>query len=380
MEDANIVSSEKGEAMGKSETSQKTSQSQSETPVRRIWASPMVALFFAAAALVLFLYFFEVFSTILLGILAATIVASTLSPLIRFVPGPRGVGAAVVGLALIAGVAGLILALSLPLTEPIQNEIRSWPQRRIEIDNQLAHLSQRLDLDQTLTVDRIFSSIGQFFAGDTAPKFFTRGADMLMSILIWLVFVFVGSIFLLSDPRDSLLAPALHTLTPTMRQRFIGLMDDLGPRLRRWVIGTCISMCIVFSASLLGYWSIGLSVALPLALLAGMCEIVPTVGPASAATVAALFAATQSGQQVLGVVVVYAIIQSIEAYVILPMIMRGAVRIHPAVTLFSVVLWGKVFGIPGLMLAIPINLTIGSTIEHLYVRPRNQRLGIGDSA
>jgi predicted PurR-regulated permease PerM len=52
--------------------------------------------------------------------------------------------------------------------------------------------------------------------------------------------------------------------------------------------------------------------------------------------------------------------------------MRGAVQIHPAITLFSVVLWAKVFGIPGLMMAIPINLVIGSAVEYLYVRPRER--------
>src|SRR5690606_39857887 len=108
--------------------------------------------------------------------------------------------------------------------------------------------------------------------------------------------------------------------------------------------------------------------------LAGLCEIVPTVGPACAMVVAVLFAATQSAGTVLGVLCVYAAIQAIEAYVILPMIMRGAVKVHPAVTLFSVVLWGKIFGVPGLMLAIPINLTIACLVEYLYIRPRDARL------
>jgi predicted PurR-regulated permease PerM len=49
------------------------------------------------------------------------------------------------------------------------------------------------------------------------------------------------------------------------------------------------------------------------------------------------------------------------------------VKIHPAVTLFSVVFWAKVFGVPGLMMAIPINLVIGSAVEYLYIRPREQR-------
>ena len=81
-----------------------------------------------------------------------------------------------------------------------------------------------------------------------------------------------------------------------------------------------------------------------------------------------MFAATESCGPVIGVVMVYAIVQSFDAYLILPMIMRGAVKIHPAVTLFSVVLWGKLFGVPGMMLAIPINLSIAAAIEE--TRPR----------
>ena len=56
----------------------------------------------------------------------------------------------------------------------------------------------------------------------------------------------------------------------------------------------------------------------------------------------------------LGVLVVYGVIQALEAYIILPLIMRGAVNMHPAITLFTVVLWGKIFGVPGLILAIPL--------------------------
>jgi predicted PurR-regulated permease PerM len=115
---------------------------------------------------------------------------------------------------------------------------------------------------------------------------------------------------------------------------------------------------------------IGLQFAVPLALLAGLCEIVPTVGPATSAVIACIFAAaTGSRGTVVGVLCVYAVIQGIEAYVILPMIMRGAVKIQPAVTLFSVVLWGKIFGVPGLMLAIPINLTLWSVAQHFIIRP-----------
>ena len=146
-------------------------------------------------------------------------------------------------------------------------------------------------------------------------------------------------------------------------------MTDLEPRYRAWAVGTLTGMGVVFCASSIGYSLIGLKMAIPLALLAGFAEIVPTVGPAIACVIAALFAgATQSGTAAGLVLLVWGCIQALEAYVILPLIMKGAVNVHPAITLFTVVLWGKIFGVAGLMLAIPINLTIWTLLDHLRMR------------
>jgi predicted PurR-regulated permease PerM len=153
------------------------------------------------------------------------------------------------------------------------------------------------------------------------------------------------------------------------------VLAELGPKYRRWVLGTLGGMCVVFTASSLGYWLIGLKLAIPLALLAGFAEIVPTVGPAIACAIATVFAlAMQGGATALGVLVVYGVVQAFEAYIILPAIMRGAVNMHPAVTLFTVVLWGKIFGVPGLILAIPINVTIWTVLEHFRFRRRRDDL------
>lgn len=341
---------------------------------RRVWVQSLPVLFGLAASLVVLIIFFDPLSTVLLGLLAAAIVACSLNALVGYIPAPRGVSAAILGLGFIACVAGLILALSWPLAKPVQAELERWPQSKQRIDQLLHDWSTELALQQPVTVDGIFTSIGQFFAGESGPRLFSRGADVAVAIIIWLAFVFIGSIFMLADPHDRLLGPAVHLISPTYRPRVKELLDALGPRLRRWVLGTFTSMCIVFTASWIGFGVIRLEFALPLAMLAGLCEIVPTVGPACAMVVALLFAATQSVGAVLGVLCVYAVIQAVEAYVILPMIMRGAVKMHPAVTLFSVVLWGKIFGVPGLMLAIPINLTVASLVEFLYIRPRDARL------
>ena len=333
------------------------------------WVRRVTVLAVAIMALSLFFFFFNAITTVLLGVLAAAIVACTLHPLLRFIPGPRALAAGVLGLSLIASAGALFLALSWPLAKPIRSAFDNWSKTEAAVDEFLKAKSYKFGVTPAVSVNDLFKTVGNFLAGSGGQQLFTRSADVSLSILLWLVFIFVGSIFLLAEGPASLIGPAAMLAPRRHRMRIHHMMTDLGPRLRRWVIGTLMSMAIVFTASLIGYSIVGLKLALPLALLAALCEIVPTVGPAVAGVVAGLFAAATSGSgAVAGVAIVYGVIQAVEAYVILPMIMRGAVKIHPAVTLFSVVLWGKIFGVPGLMLAIPINLTLWSVVSHFILQ------------
>ena len=337
------------------------------------WARRISTLAIWMIVVFLVVYFFNAVSTVLLGVQAAAIVATTLYPLMRFIPGPRGVAAGVLGLSLIVLVAGSLLGLSLPLAKPIQYRLGKWSETAAAIDRFLAEKSGKIGMghDHPLSVAELFKSVGNFLAGSGGQQFFSRSADVTLGILLWLVFIFIGSIFLLTESPDALIVPASRLLPPRLRPKLRHMLYDLGPRLRRWVLATGLSMSIVFTASVIGYSIVGLQFVVPLALLAAMCEIVPTIGPAVAGVIAGLFAAaTSGGAAVAGVVIVYGVIQSVEAYIILPMIMRGAVKIHPAVTLFSVVLWGKVFGVPGLMLAIPINLTLWAVAEEFIIDQR----------
>ena len=330
----------------------------------------MTAMFLAAVALALFFWFFSAISTVVLGILAASIVDCALSPLLRRVRLPRGLAAALLGLALILTAGALVLGLSLPLAGPIRRNFQSMPQTMHNIDAMLEHWSTNLGTEP-ITHETLIEKLGSFIA---PQLLLSRGADVGLGILLWLAFVFIGSIFLLASPPDVLMRPALRVLSPHVRGNVTEMLEHLATKLRWWLIGTLGGMCVVFSACCLGYGISGVKFFLPLAMLAGLAETVPTVGPACAAVVALLFAASQGSGAVVGVILTYIIVQTLEAYVVLPLIMRGAVQIHPAVTLFSVVLWAKIFGVPGMMLAIPINLTIAAAVEYLYVRPRDRRL------
>lgn len=385
---------------------------------RTVWVQPLATVFGWAIGLALFLYFFNAITTVLLGILAATIIAATLRPLLLRVPGPRGLAAAVLGLGLLATLGAFVLALSWPLAAPIHNAIDNWPKTKGQVNSFLARWSDALGIQQQpqamsaqpsdfappaepapheetaatskpttqntpaaaqttlrpLSVESLLGGVVNFLIGGGGPQLVSRSADVLLSVLISVALVLFGSIFILGEPADRLVNAGLEVLRPHHQDAVRNVLADLEPRFRRWVIGTLAGMCIVFTASLLGYVAIGLDTALPLAMLAGLAEVVPTVGPAVACFIATLFAAaSQGGAAAVGVITVWGIIQGLEAYMILPLIMRGAVKIHPAVTLFTVVLWGKIFGLPGLILAIPINLTLWSLVHHFHVHPHRPK-------
>src|SRR5262249_6326021 len=149
--------------------------------------------------------------------------------------------------------------LSWPLAKPIQRAFDNWSQTEATVDQWLNDKSSKFGLkDHELTVTDLFKTVGNFLAGSGGQQLFSRSADVTLSILLWLVCIFIGSIFLLTEPADVLIGPGVMLFPPRHRAEVRNMLSDLGPRLRRWVLGTLLSMSIVFTASLIGYSIIGL--------------------------------------------------------------------------------------------------------------------------
>lgn len=329
----------------------------------------LLTLFLWAVGLILVLRFFAAFTILALGVLAAAIAASATRPLERIFPGPRW-WSAMLSVALPAMfIVGLVLVMSWVLSEPVHKEIARLPEIRQQLDERLIYWSRRLGLEEQLTLKEVAVNLGRFLGGDVVAT----TAAVITNMLLALVFIFFGSVYLLGEKRDRLLAPALPLLPPARRLQLRAAIDSLEPKLRWWLVGTLVSMTVTGLASWIGYSLVGLQFAGPLALFAGMAEIVPTFGPVIAFLVALIFASGGSGTTIAGVIAVYVVIQTLESYVLQPLVMRQAVDVPPIVTLFSIVLWSKVFGAPGLILAIPIDLVIWTILDHFVLRPRAER-------
>lgn len=143
-------------------------------------------------------------------------------------------------------------------------------------------------------------------------------------------------------------------LFPTERRDSVrSFIEEIQARLGGFLLGEVSLATIVGMLALVAYLIIGLPYALSLALIAGVMEVVPVVGPLLGAIPAVLVAASTDPSKVIWIIVATGVIQFIENYFLVPRIMRHSVGVNPLLTLLALAALSSLLGLPGALLAIP---------------------------
>ncbi|MDB5569268.1 MAG: hypothetical protein JWN93_451 [Hyphomicrobiales bacterium] len=182
-----------------------------------------------------------------------------------------------------------------------------------------------------------------------------------------MLLILVGAIYLAADPN--LYRTGVTKLFPTdQHERVLDAMDVTGNALGLWFGGQMVAMVIVGVVSGLAFWLIGLPSPLALGIVAGVMEFIPFLGPLLGAAPALVFALTQDVTTLLWTVFAVVVIQQLEGYVITPFIQKRAVSLPPALALFSIVAFGLLFGLAGVILAAPGTVAVLVLVKKLWVR------------
>jgi predicted PurR-regulated permease PerM len=194
-------------------------------------------------------------------------------------------------------------------------------------------------------------------------------AAMFGIILAW---VLLG--YLLFDPHR--ISAGLFWLVPPHHRPFVHrVWNDLDPVLRRYFVGVAL---VVIYASIVAYIGLGLILhlhhAILLAILTGMLEVIPVVGPAAAAVIAGLVA-VQEAQSAWNIIayVIYATALRISIDEFFgPIVLGRAAYVPPVLVIFCFLVGGLLFGIVGVVLAIPVALSIKASLNELYKEERRE--------
>ncbi|HQU85180.1 MAG TPA: AI-2E family transporter [Pyrinomonadaceae bacterium] len=151
--------------------------------------------------------------------------------------------------------------------------------------------------------------------------------------------------------RDSL----EELIPPRFRHPFSRLFDESGRILESYVrgqllIGLIMAVCYAF-----GFWALGVPAWAGIALLAGLLNAIPYVGTILGIVLASAFTLAEGGGMwdVAGVLGIFAAVQAFEGYVLTPKILGGRLNLHPMAVFLGLLVGGKLFGLIGIVLAIP---------------------------
>ncbi len=180
-----------------------------------------------------------------------------------------------------------------------------------------------------------------------------------------LLIVFAG-IYFAVDPK-MYRNGALRLLPPSRRAQVGRALDDAGMALHKWLVAQLIVMLAVGTLTGIGLAVLGVPLSLSLALLIGLLEFIPVVGPILGAVPGVLLAFSQGPETAFYALLVYIAVQQIESNLLTPLIQRWAVELPPVVALLSIVACGLLFGVMGVIFATPMAVVAMAMVKHLYV-------------
>jgi len=204
----------------------------------------------------------------------------------------------------------------------------------------------------------------QFKIIETLPSEIAQTALSVFSNLAVGFLVLVITFFLLHERNrvDSYSQRAFGSGGQVKVAKIINLLEN---RLGKWVNGLILQMLVIGLLSYLVYVIIGLNYAVPLAIIAGILEIIPIIGAVIAVSLASLVALNISPLIMLIVVMTGVVIHLIINNLITPKIMKEAVGLNPLVTILLMTIGVELAGATGIILAIPIFLTLQIVTEVL---------------
>lgn len=191
-------------------------------------------------------------------------------------------------------------------------------------------------------------------------------ASTTLSAIADAVIVIVVGLYLAVQPR--LYSGGIkHLLPPRARPRAGEVLSAIDDALGRWLLGRLGLMALNGVLTAAALWLLGVPLPFTLGLITGLLNFIPNFGPFIAAVPAVLIAFVQSPQTALYTVVVYVVIQTVDAYVLSPLVDRRSVELPPVLTITAQVLLGVMFGFVGLLVASPLTAAAMILVKMLYI-------------
>lgn len=309
--------------------------------------------------------------------LVSVVIALLLNPLVRAlrrVHVPRGIAVATVFLSFIGAVAAAIILLIPPIQSQIAAIRGNLPLYTDQAQRQVQNLQAFFDrnsirVDVQAKADATLQAI-RSWASDLSGNAVSYSLNALGLLVAVIIIVVACAYMLLDAPRIARFAQRVggpsagHLLRRTERnlgqylkgQFLVSLIMGVSVGLVLWIYGVT------------GIFAQGATYAALFAAWVFVTEFIPYIGPILGAVPPVLLALFTSPVTALWVLIAFVAIQQLEGHVLVPQVMAGAVGVHPLVVIFGLLIGEQIYGLPGLLLAIPVVVIVKETIVYASER------------
>jgi predicted PurR-regulated permease PerM len=318
---------------------------------------------------------------IILILALSIVIASAVDPLVSWLQA-RGLPRVFGVLAIYVGVVLFVGALMYLIVPPLAGELNALAKRFPCLLEQL--FLQLQDSRLLSSKNAIFEGVGDYVGALTqelsqsAPQTFNGGLGGSLGSFMAGIFVIVGGVFstilvvIISfylAVRERGIEGFLRSVTPLKNEAYVvDLWRRTQHKIGLWVQGQLILAVIVGALMYIGLRFLGVPFAMVLALLGGLLELVPMVGPILAAVPAVIIAFFQGPIVGLLTIALYLLIHPLENHVLVPQIMRKTLGLSPVIIILAFLVGARLGGIVGMLLALPAAAALNELFNDLTER------------
>lgn len=334
---------------------------------------------FKMSILVLGLYVLVKVMPIYLPIILAMILAFILNPLVNYIAAIEfgsnkrllSRGLSVICAFLLLSLLLLLIAMFvlLPFIHEFDKFIIDLPNLIVKIQDIAVNIQQRaklLDVPANVNtfIEQAIASAASFSA-DLARRVLQAAFNLATSI-VELVIVPVLTYYFLKD--WSLLKEKIISLFAVeSRNKVRKIIEEMSLVISAYIRGQVIISIIIGVFVFSGMYMLGVEYPLVLGLLAACTESIPIIGPIIGSVPAILLAYLISPIVALKVIIFYILVQLLENQIVVPHIMGHTIDLHPVVIIISLLIGGQLWGILGMMLAVPAAALLRVLIKQLWI-------------
>jgi predicted PurR-regulated permease PerM len=297
----------------------------------------------------------------------AIILVSILEPIVSWLISkkiPKILAVLMIYLLLVGILAGILVLIIPPISTEI-NQLSSsfpyyWQRATTEFSNLNDFLSQ-YGISQGIETSL---KSWQFQLPESTGTIVNRVSDFISGIFSLFVVLVITFHILVEEGATRRI---LRSLLPSKYLPYAyQLVSKIQKKLGYWLRGQMILCFIIFLLVYAGLLWLGVKYALVFAIIAGLLEFIPYLGPFVSGTIAVSLTFFQSPVLAVLVLILYIFIQIVENNFLVPKVMQKAVGLNPVISILSLLIGGKLGGLIGVILAIPIATALSVVVQDFF--------------